>query len=97
MKSIPTRIQPLIDRQEQLLDVASANTAVFYSISNCQHGLSGISFGNFLIKQVVAELQKELPQLKRFVTLSPIPGFMRWLNAEREKDHSEALTEEQRD
>lgn len=55
------------------------NTAVFYSISNCQAGLKKVSFGNFLIKQVVEELARELPQIKTFVTLSPIPGFMKWL------------------
>ena len=54
-----------------------ADTAIFYSISNCQEGLRGISFGNFLIKQVVAELQAELPKLKRFSTLSPVPGLCR--------------------
>jgi len=52
---------------------------VFYSISNTQRGLSGISFGNFLIKQVVEELRRELPKLENFVTLSPVPGFMQWL------------------
>jgi malonyl-CoA decarboxylase len=57
----------------------AADTAIFYSISNCQDGLRGISFGNFLIKQVVAELKAELPQLTRFSTLSPVPGFSRWL------------------
>jgi malonyl-CoA decarboxylase len=55
-------------------------TAIFYSISNCQEGLRGISFGNFLIKQVVEELAKELPSLKTFVTLSPVPQFARWLD-----------------
>lgn len=55
------------------------DTAVFYSISNCQPGLRGISFGNFLIKQVVLELSAELPKLKTFVTLSPVPGFREWL------------------
>lgn len=55
-------------------------TAVFYSISNCQDGLKGISFGNFLIKQVVEELVREVPSLTTFVTLSPVPGFARWLN-----------------
>jgi malonyl-CoA decarboxylase len=63
---------------------AGADTAIFYSISNCQEGLRGISFGNFLIKQVVAELQAELPRLKRFSTLSPVPGLRRailaWLD-----------------
>jgi malonyl-CoA decarboxylase len=58
---------------------ARADTAIFYSISNCQDGLRGISFGNFLIKQVVEELQAEFPQLRRFSTLSPVPGFRRWL------------------
>jgi malonyl-CoA decarboxylase len=56
-----------------------ADTAIFYSISNCQDGLRGVSFGNFLIKQVVEELKAELPHLVRFSTLSPVPGFRRWL------------------
>ena len=56
-----------------------ADTAIFYSISNCQRGLAGISFGNFLIKQVVRELAAEIPRLRRFATLSPIPGFRKWL------------------
>ncbi|MBX6745336.1 MAG: malonyl-CoA decarboxylase [Acetobacteraceae bacterium] len=60
---------------------AEADTAIFYSISNCQEGLRGISFGNFLIKQVVEELKAELPHLTRFATLSPVPGFRRWLEA----------------
>jgi malonyl-CoA decarboxylase len=59
-----------------------ATTAIFYSISNCQKGLRGISFGSFLIKQVVDELQRAVPTLRKFVTLSPIPGFMKWLRAE---------------
>jgi malonyl-CoA decarboxylase len=59
---------------------AAADTAIFYSISNCQDGLRGISFGNFLIKQVVEELRAELPQLIRFSTLSPIPGLRAWLD-----------------
>jgi malonyl-CoA decarboxylase len=59
--------------------VERARTAVFYSISNTQRGLGGISFGSFLIKQVVEELQRELPKLDNFVTLSPVPGFTQWL------------------
>jgi len=55
---------------------------VFYSINNCQPGLAGVSFGNLLIKQVVSVLQAEHPKLKRFVTLSPIPGLRRWLDTE---------------
>jgi malonyl-CoA decarboxylase len=62
-------------------DAAGADTAIFYSISNCQDGLRGVSFGNFLIKQVVTELKAELPQLARFSTLSPIPGLRRWIEA----------------
>jgi malonyl-CoA decarboxylase len=58
------------------------DTAIFYSISNCQEGLRGVSFGNFLIKQVVEELKAELPHLKTFSTLSPVPGFRAWLEAE---------------
>ena len=65
-----------IERRDQ------ADTAIFYSISNCQDGLKGISFGNFLIKQVAAELQAELPHLKTFSTLSPVPGFNGWRQAQ---------------
>ena len=56
-----------------------ADTAIFYSISNCQRGLTGVSFGNFLIKQVVHELAAEIPKLRAFATLSPVPGFRKWL------------------
>lgn len=62
------------------------DTAAFFGISNCQTGLRGISFGNFLIKQVVQELSQELPQLKYFVTLSPVPGFAQWLTEQREDE-----------
>jgi len=58
--------------------------AAFYSISNCQPGLRGVSLGNFLIKRVAEQLQRELPQLRRFCTLSPIPGFAKWLQASGE-------------
>ncbi len=76
---IPGAIQPLLAEKRDMVDPDKARTAVFYSISNCQEGLAGISFGNFLIKQVVEELRRELPKLENFVTLSPVPGFMRWL------------------
>lgn len=70
----------------QIAHAASADSAIFYSISNCQDGLRGISFGNFLIKQVVEELRAELPSLQCFATLSPVPGFRRWLETRlREK------------
>ncbi len=68
---------------------ARADTAMFYSISNCQEGLRGVSFGNFLIKQVVAELQSELPRLRHFATLSPVPGFRRWLD-----DHLDGIQQD---
>lgn len=79
VRGIASAIQPLLARDRADEAVASPNTAIFYSISNCQKGLKGISFGNFLIKQVVEELRLEIPGLKRFATLSPIPGFRRWL------------------
>ena len=77
-KSVPGAIGPILERDREALDPSDANCAVFYSISNCQKGLRGISFGNFLIKQVVAELQRELPNLTTFVTLSPVPGLRTW-------------------
>jgi malonyl-CoA decarboxylase len=76
-------VQPLLvqegDDDAARERASRADTAIFYSISNCQDGLRGISFGNFLIKQVVEELKGELPHLTRFSTLSPVPGFRRWL------------------
>ena len=78
------------DEEAARLRAARADTAIFYSISNCQDGLRGVSFGNFLIKQVVEELQTELPRLQRFSTLSPIPGFRRWLT-EQPHDGDAAL------
>ena len=79
---IPSAIAPLLSSAREALPASAATTAVFYSISNCQLGLRGISFGNFLIKQVVEELRRELPKLTTFVTLSPVPDFARWLAAE---------------
>src|SRR6202043_2695653 len=78
-ESIPGAIAPLLAEDRPPVPVERARTAVFYSISNTQRGLGGISFGNFLIKQVVEELRRELPKLDHFVTLSPVPGFMHWL------------------
>ena len=78
-EQIPGAIAPLLAADRQPVPVERARTAVFYSISNTQRGLGGISFGNFLIKQVVEELRRELPKLENFVTLSPVPGFMKWL------------------
>ncbi len=78
-------VQTLLSEERDILPAEEANAAVFYSISNCQAGLAGISFGNSLIKQVASDLSAELPGLKTFVTLSPIPGFAVWL-AERMTD-----------
>jgi len=83
-KDIPDKILPILaENREDMLKASEATTAVFYSISNTQKGLAGISFGNFLIKQVAEDLRKELPNLKTFVTLSPAPAFARWLDKER--------------
>src|ERR1700712_27239 len=79
-ESIPGAIGPLLAEDRQPVAIERARTAVFYSISNCQRGLDGISFGNFLIKQVVEELRRELPKIDNFVTLSPVPAFKRWLS-----------------
>jgi malonyl-CoA decarboxylase len=83
VQGLATAMPPLLardtDEEAARARAARADTAIFYSISNCQDGLRGISFGNFLIKQVVEELRAEFPQLKRFSTLSPVPGFRRWL------------------
>src|SRR6201997_5438935 len=78
-ETIPGAIAPLLAVNRQPVPTDRARTAVFYSISNTQRGLGGISFGNFLIKQVVEELRRELPKLDTFVTLSPVPGFMSWV------------------
>ena len=82
-QGLAAAVQPLLahegDETAARARERAADTAIFYSISNCQDGLRGISFGNFLIKQVVEELKAELPGLVRFSTLSPVPGFRRWL------------------
>jgi malonyl-CoA decarboxylase len=104
VQGLATAMPPLLaretDEEAARTQAARADTAIFYSISNCQDGLRGISFGNFLIKQVVEELQAEFPQLKRFSTLSPVPGFRRWLmqrHAERSDPGTALLPELQRD
>jgi malonyl-CoA decarboxylase len=74
-------IEPLLDTDAPLGNPSHATAAIFYSISNCQAGLAGISFGNALIKRVVHDLAHEFPGLKTFATLSPIPGFVAWLKA----------------
>ncbi|WP_212524062.1 malonyl-CoA decarboxylase [Actibacterium sp. MT2.3-13A] len=81
-QGVPGSIQSLLSEGRKPLRSDEADTAVFYSISNCQAGLAGISFGNSLIKQVASDLATELPGLKTFVTLSPIPGLVKWLDAQ---------------
>jgi malonyl-CoA decarboxylase len=78
-RDIPEAIGPILANDRVHLKAAAATTAVFYSISNCQSGLKGVSFGNFLIKQVVDELARDLPDVETFVTLSPAPAFGAWL------------------
>jgi malonyl-CoA decarboxylase len=75
------QVQPLLALDSAVDDPERADCAIFYSITNCQEGLRGVSFGNFLIKQVVEDLGREFPRVKTFATLSPIPGFRTWLTA----------------
>jgi malonyl-CoA decarboxylase len=76
-----THVHPLIDPESPVMDPSRADTAIFYSITNCQEGLRGVSFGNVLIKQVVEDLGREFRRLRTFATLSPIPGFRAWVTA----------------
>ena len=76
---MPESINEVIKIDREITDYKDINTAVFYSISNCQDGLAGISFGNFLIKKVAHKLKQELDDLSKFVTLSPMPSFVKWL------------------
>lgn len=80
-KNIPAKINEILDPNRLMIKSQEATTAVFYSISNCQKGLQGISFGNFLIKQVAKDLQNNFENLSKFVTLSPVPGFSKWLKS----------------
>jgi len=86
-RELPTAIAPLLGVQRPIAEARAAHTAVFYSISDCQPGLRGISFGNFLIKQVVRELSVELPALRTFATLSPVPGLARAVADRGETEH----------
>ncbi len=88
---VPNSIDEILTSQSELDFTGTYDTAAFYSISNCQPGLKNISFGNFLIKQVVQELKVETPSIKNFVTLSPVPGFSRWL-ADRVNEPNEPLS-----
>jgi malonyl-CoA decarboxylase len=92
----PGEIAPILAEDRQPIAAETARTAVFYSISNCEDGLRGVSFGNFLIKQVVEELQREFEDLRTFVTLSPVPGFRLWARAQLD-DEAGILGDGQRD
>lgn len=96
-KTMPEAIAPLLTDGRKAIAPGDAATAVFYSISNTQKGLAGVSFGNFLIKQVVEDLKRSLPNLKRFVTLSPLSGFAHWLEGERAAADSVHFDAETRD
>jgi malonyl-CoA decarboxylase len=88
VRGLAGAVEPLLapdtDTDAQESRAREADTAIFYSISNCQEGLRGVTFGNFLIKQVVEELKQELPRITQFATLSPVPGFGRWLRRHAE-------------
>jgi len=92
-RDIPAAIAPILSPEREVMEPDKMRTAVFYSISNCQRGLAGVSFGNFLIKQVVEEICREMPKLATFVTLSPVTNFAAWLKRERAQDNSTALNE----
>ncbi|RVU34993.1 malonyl-CoA decarboxylase [Hwanghaeella grinnelliae] len=96
VNGIAGSIQTLLDEDAPIVDPNAADTAIFYSISNTQRGLRGISFGNFLIKRVVEELKAEFPNLKAFSTLSPIPMFRQWLESNIAEGDPNLLTAEDR-
>jgi malonyl-CoA decarboxylase len=91
-REIPSAIAPILTVQRDVITPDKASTAVFYSISNCQRGLSGVSFGHFLIKQVAEEIARETPKLSTFVTLSPAPNFAQWLARERANEQSQVIS-----
>ncbi|NDR59285.1 malonyl-CoA decarboxylase [Aliiruegeria sabulilitoris] len=95
-KGVPGSVQDVLAEGRAPILASQADTAVFYSISNCQAGLKGISFGNSLIKHVVSDMSSELPNLETFVTLSPIPGLRRWFEEQAGTDASEPEGEELR-
>jgi len=78
-RGMSDKVQALLDPDSPVLDAESAEWAIFYSITNCQEGLRGVPFGSFLIKQVVEDVNKDFPRIKKFATLSPAPGFRKWL------------------
>jgi malonyl-CoA decarboxylase len=96
-RDIPDAVAPILSVQRETVPPDKTKTAAFYSISNCQRGLAGVSFGSFLIKQVVEEISRENSRLQTFVTLSPAPDFAAWLDRERKTENSNALSAEDRE
>ena len=92
-KGLAGNVQAILDENSPVTDVNEADTAIFYSISNAQKGLAGISFGNFLIKRVVDKLSREITNIKHFSTLSPIPNFRIWLDQQLAKGNESLLLE----
>ena len=95
VRGLAGSVQKLLDEKAPVQDPRSADTAIFYSINNCQRGLDGISFGNFLIKRVVTLLTEEFSGLKTFSTLSPIPGFRRWVEEKLAEPEAKLLSEDE--
>ena len=94
-EGLASSVQALLDPKAAVMDPAMADTAIFYSINNCQRGLDGIAFGNFLIKRVVEVLGREFPKIRRFATLSPVPGFRGWLERRADAGDATLLTAEE--
>lgn len=94
LEAIPGAVAPILAESDTSIDPHTANTAAFYSISNCQPGLRGIAFGNFLIKQAVMDIRREFPNIRNFATLSPIPGFRRWATSQLQSDHALASADQ---
>ncbi|MGH7907015.1 MAG: malonyl-CoA decarboxylase domain-containing protein [Candidatus Binataceae bacterium] len=99
VQGLATHIASLLDEKAPRNDPKKADTAIFYSISNCRKGLAGINLAHFLIKRAVDELKRELPSLNTFATLSPVPGFAAWLKsyfAEASTNGADPLTRRER-
>src|ERR1700733_4282315 len=95
-REIPGAIAPILADKREPVEPQRATTAVFYSITNCQRGLAGVTFGHFLIKQVVEEVSREVSRVATFITLSPAPNFASWLKRERANAASQVLDEDER-
>jgi malonyl-CoA decarboxylase len=87
-RGMSAKVQPLLDPDCPVLDPKYANCAMFYSVTNCQEGLRGVPFGDFLIKKVAEDLREVLPQIRTFATVSPIPGFRQWLTSSVSNGHA---------